>query len=228
MLKRQLFNQVLMPAVALALLCGVAIEAVSRPTPDDARPYHERVQRAVAAIPHKLGSWVGQDVPIPPSARAMLRPNALFSRRYENLDHGWQAALIIVQCETARDLRGHYPPICYPSHGLQMIDVKPMTWDMRGERVPGIEYHFNASTQDRAPHKVVANFMILPDGRIVRDMGAVESAAADYLRHFYGAAQVQIVMQSDLREDQRQRAVEQLISAIAPVIETIRMGGRPS
>jgi hypothetical protein len=154
----------------------------------------------------------------------MLRPNALFSRQYENLSTGRQVALIIVQCVTARDLSGHYPPICYPAHGWKMMNVLPTDWSVRDHTFSGVEYHFTMSTSERAPHKVVANFMILPDGRVVRDMQAVQTAAADYLRHFYGAAQVQVVMHSHIPADERQKIVEELIGAIAPVVDVIRSG----
>jgi hypothetical protein len=224
-MSKKLVNQMMMPLLALLLLGGVAWETSARPSPEDVAPYHAKVRRAVGAIEYRLGDWVAvEEMPIPPAARAMLRPNALFSRRYENLQTGRQVALIIVQCETARDLRGHFPPICYPSHGWQMVEVLPMQWRIRGELLPGIEYHFAKSTSDQVPHMVVANFMILPDGRVVRDMKAVESAAADYLRHFYGAAQVQVVMHSHIPADERVRIVEELIGAIAPVVDVIRSG----
>lgn len=223
-MSKKLINQLMMPGLALLLLCGVAIEAASRPKPEDAEPYHAKVHRAVDAIPYRLGDWVGQDMAIPPAARALLRPNALFSRSYENLRTNRQVSLVIVQCKDARDLNGHFPPICYPSHGWKMVDTQPMKWQMRDVTVPGMEYHFTMSVDEQGPRKVVANFMILPDGSLVKDMKAVGAAAADYLRHLYGAAQVQVVMHSNIPADERIQIVEELIGAIAPVVDVIRSG----
>ncbi len=223
-MNKRVIQQVTMPVLALLLLTGVAAQTLTRQSPEDAAPYHAKVRRAVDAIPYRVGDWVGMDMPIPPSARAMLRPNALFSRRYENLTTGRQVTLIIVQCETARDLSGHYPPICYPAHGWQALDTVEKQWTIRGRPMAGVEYHFTMSVSDRGPHKVVANFMILPDGRVVRDMQAVTAAASDYQRHFYGAAQVQVIMHSHIPVDERQQIVEELIGAIAPVVDVIRSG----
>jgi hypothetical protein len=90
--------------------------------------------------------------------------------------------------------------------------------------VPATDYYFTRKSGGRALGMHVANFMILPDGTIVRDMTAVRKQAADYRSHFYGAAQVQLVFSDSIGEGQRQRITQQFLRLIRPVAEAIATG----
>ena len=45
----------------------------------DAAPYHARVQQEAARIPLHFKDWLGSDVPVPPAAVQMLKPNVILS-----------------------------------------------------------------------------------------------------------------------------------------------------
>ena len=53
---------------------------------------------------------------VPPEAQELLRPNAIFSRRFQRPGE-IGVHVLVVHCSDARDMIGHYPPICYPSSG---------------------------------------------------------------------------------------------------------------
>src|SRR6185295_13858053 len=119
------------------------------------------------------------------------RPNVMLSRKYLNVTNGSDVQSLLVQCSDARDMLAHYPPICYPSRGWVLSAAVPREWQVGDLAVQGIEYRFSMEGLDRAQTLVVDNFMVMPDGRFMRDMKAVEDAAADVRTRYFGAAQFQ-------------------------------------
>ena len=79
--------------------------------------YHVDIAELIEEIPIDVGDWVGREVPLPQSATSLLNPNGIVARQYINEDQGVIATLMIVQCRDARDMGGHYPPVCYPANG---------------------------------------------------------------------------------------------------------------
>lgn len=212
------------PVVCLGLLAGMSIEYASYPDAEDVAPYHDMVKKTIEQMPYEVGDWVAEDVPLPPSALALLKPNAICSRRYINRAQRLSVDLLLVHCQDARDLAGHYPPICYPANGWRTTDAEPTERQVDGWLVPATDYYFTRESGGRALGMHIANFMILPDGTIVRDMTAVRKQAADYRSHFYGAAQVQLVFSDSIGEGQRQRITQQFLRLIRPVAEAIATG----
>jgi len=211
--------------ITLGLLLGLAWQKRSYPTAGDADAYHQKVRAAIEAIPLEIGSWVGTDVPVPPAALAMLRPNALVSRRYVNRRAGQHVDLLVEQCRDARDMAGHYPPVCYPSNGWTPQRETPMQWTTAdGHTIYGTEYEFSQALPDRASLIVVDNVFVLPDGSITRDMKGVRALASDYRKHFYGAGQIQIVFSTHMPADERRRIAELMLGAVRPVVQTISSG----
>src|SRR5688572_8658902 len=104
-------------ATVLVLLALLGDRALLRMAPAETEPYHAAVRAAVAAIPQVSGNWVGKDVPVPDAAVQMLHPNVIFSRRYQNLSTNETVAVLLVHVRDARDVLGHYPPVCYPGQG---------------------------------------------------------------------------------------------------------------
>ena len=188
----------------------------------DARPYHLQVQQAVNDVPYVVGDWIGQDVPVPTSAVQMLRANVVLSRRYRNVSTGSQVVLVLVQCSDARDLLGHYPPVCYPSHGWTTESTTDRQWVVGTETISGVEYHFSREELQRVEPLVVQNFMVLPGGGTSRGMAAVNQLAQDQQRKFYGAAQVQLVCSGDMSANERDRAFETLVAAAFPATSVIQ------
>lgn len=214
-------------ALTLMLLGAIGLSTLGRPSPADAQQYHESVQRAFRTVPLRIGTWVGTDEPLLAAAIDLLQPNAVLHRSYRDIATGQSATLLLVQCKDARNLAGHYPPICYPAHGWRLDHQSPRAWTGSGFTITGIEYEFSYGTIAGAQRMIVANFMILPDGRTSPDMTAVYRVASDRQRRFYGAAQVQIVTDARMPEQQRQRIVLDFVEASADVLQTILSGGTP-
>lgn len=209
--------------LSLALLGGAAADRISLLSPTDPGPYHARVRAAAAALPMSFGDWVGKDVAIPPEARSQLHPNVILSRQYHNFVDGRYVSLLLVQCWDVRDLVPHYPPICYPGRGLTLTLTQPGDWRAGDLTVTGTEYQFESNTFQSDKLTIVDNFMILPDGRTCRDMSQVRKQVGLKTR-FFGAAQWQLVFDSDTPADARERICGEFITAYRPLIDAIRSG----
>ena len=210
------------PTLAGLLLLGMTAVNFSFPTADDAQPYHARILELTAQAPASFGSWTSHPVEIPPSAVELLRPNAILSRQFRNAADRVDASLLIVQCMDARDLSGHWPPNCYKANGYTAVSAQPVTWSIDGTDFPGIDYTFEIDTAGKRSRIVVSNFMILPGIGYVRDMHDVREAGADHRRRYFGAAQLQVVTDAGLGDDQRRHVVHQLITPHLPLIRGIR------
>ena len=214
-------------ALTLLLLGGTLVEkVVFHLPPADAAAYHARVRQIATELPYNIGPWLGTDTPIPPSAVALLKPNVIVSRQYRHVRTGRTASVLIVQCEDARDLIGHYPPVCYAAHGWSARGAAPVDRVLDGETIPITDYTFVSKRIDRTSELRIANFMVLPDGQVCRNMDGVESAAQDYRRKFFGAAQVQIVTDASWDGFERDELFQAVIAAVEPLLEAIRDGVR--
>lgn len=213
-------------ALTVCLLGASLVEKVLfHLPPADAAPYHARVSAAAKTLPRNAGPWLGTDVELPASAIKMLRPNTHIARQYQHVATGRTATLVIVQCEDARDLIGHYPPVCYRSVGWETVAEVATERTAGGEAFPVTDYAFSAKHNGGVNDIRIDNFMILPDGQLCRDMIGVEKLAQDYRRKFFGAAQVQILTHSGWSDAEREELFEQLIGRIAaPLVREIRNG----
>jgi hypothetical protein len=211
-------------ALAVLLLGAIGAARWFGPSAADAEPYHARVRVAVEAMPMRVGTWVGEDEPLIAAAIDMLHPNVAIHRVYRDIQTGHTASLLFVQCKDARDLAGHFPPICYPGQGWQLDHQAATRWDCGPLKIDGTEYAFSYGGVAGANRILVANFMLLPDGTIAADMDAVRRIASDYKRRFFGAAQVQIVTDARIPAQQRERMVRDLLEANAPLFQLILLG----
>jgi hypothetical protein len=214
------------PVVLTLLLLGgtVADKVIFHLPPADATAYHARVRQAKAQVPYAIGLWLGTDTDVPPSAVDLLRPNVVLSRQYQDVRTGRVFSLLVVHCEDARDLLGHYPPVCYAAHGWSMRSKVLGERSVDGETVPVTDYTFTSTRLDRTSELRIDNFMILPDGQMCRDMDGVESAAQDYHRKHFGAAQVQLVTDAQWSEAERVELFGQVMRAASPLLREIRRG----
>lgn len=216
----------LAPVVATLTLLGGALadKVMFHLPPADAAPYHARVSAMAAGVPYTLGPWLGTDTPVPPSAVALLHPNVILSRQYQDVRTGRTAGLLIVQCQDARELIGHYPPACYVAHGWLMRGRTPKTREVDGEIIPITDYAFTSQRVDETTELRIDNFMVLPDGQTCPDMDAVEAMAQDYRRKFFGAAQVQVISDARCSESEREEMFRQLVRAAGPLLREMRSG----
>jgi len=188
--------------------------------PRDVESYHRYAKEALEAWPKQLadGEWVTEeDRTLPPAAEQLLHPNVEIDRLYTSRSL-WingqpaSASLLVVQCKDSRDMRGHYPPICYPASGEQPEFKAPFTVTIPGASISGMEYHF---IRKSVPiyRRCVYDFFIVPGKGFEPDMAGLNKAAADYQRRYYGAAQFQVVMNADYSQEQREQILKTIIGA---------------
>ena len=222
-------HKILPIALTFGLLAGVGIDTYSRPRPADAEPYHRRAYEESQRIPLKVGDWIGSDEPLTPAAKKLLKPNVALQRRFLNQRTGQVASLLLVQCKNARDMEGHYPPVCYPGQGWNPAASRQVLVPAGDQQLHGREYRFDRVEEGRTTTTFVWNILVLPSGRFVDDMDEIGRAAGDRLRFFYGAAQVQVVLPvmppAALDERERQAVYGDLVGAIWPMLQVLSSGG---
>ena len=193
------------PALCLMVLGAIALEKRSHVKPEDTAPYHARAKALIDSWPAVIADpdpkrqevWRGEDWKVPEAAVQLLRPNTILSRRYTSSTNKkkW-VDLLVVQCRDPGDMSGHYPPNCYPNSGEEMAYQHARTWEVAGQTVRGMEYHFESGNLGLS-QRCVYNFFVLPGRGIVPDMQEVRDATGDYQRRHFGAAQFQVVFPPD-------------------------------
>lgn len=213
------------PAVAMCLLAGIGVDASDRhAAPEGAEDYHRRVREAVAAIPYRIGGWVGVDQEIRQEALRILDANVSLSRTYRNLETGATATLLLVHCDDARRLLGHYPPVCYPSQGWTQVAASVREFDEPDAVWRATDYTFEYDTLQESARLGVLHFTALPDGRKAPDMALLEAAARDRRAKGLGGASIQIVLDANLDEQTRTEMFETLVKAAAPWLTMVGEG----
>jgi hypothetical protein len=207
--------------VALAIMACIAGARIATRSPIDASPYHARVKAVIQAIPYRLARWEGEDIPVPPAAVALLRPNVLLGRQYRSERDRVQVSLVVVQCQDARDLAGHYPPICYPARGWHAASAQ------EGITLPGCtigpiaRYAFSRPADIHSTGLVVYNVLILPGIGPVRSMFDVREAAGNPQARAFGAAEIQMLVPADLMDSEQAGIVAELLSELQPVVQAL-------
>lgn len=213
------------PAVALCLLAGIGVDASDRHAPPEgSEDYHRRVREAVAAIPYRIGVWVGVDQEIRQEALRILDANVSLSRTYRNLETGATATLLLVHCDDARRLLGHYPPVCYPSQGWTQVASSLREFDDLEGAWRATDYTFEYDTLSESARLGVLHFTALPDGRKAPDMTLLETAARDRRAKGLGGASIQIVLDANLDEATRTELFDTLLEACAPWTSVVGAG----
>jgi|GEM_PF-388379 len=226
------------PGICLLMLGGLLAEGTTRIHPADAEPFHRRAFEAINGVPAVMqeGQWVSEEEPEPPSATALLRPNAVLSRRYlKRLPDGQtlSCVILIVQCKDARDMQGHYPPNCYPANGAQLVESEARTWNIGGKAVEGMEYLFTELGEGRNLEKRVYNFFVIPEipglsggvHGICPGIASIYKSGEDYQRRYYGAAQFQFVFSNDLPRSVRDQIMDELLAPNWNVVDVLKNDG---
>jgi hypothetical protein len=209
------------PALAAALLAGMALEAAGRPGPDDARPFHDRVRLACQAIPADFGAWRGSDAPMPADVLELLQPNALCNRTYRNLDTGEAVNFNVIQCRDARAMTGHFPPLCFAAHGWTQEQAQDRAIPVAGAVIPVRAYVFVRVTAWGVARLAVIHAVVLPAGEWSRDLSAIWRAAADFTRRSFGAAQIELVFDTDATAAHRDDVARQFLTVNQPLLAAL-------
>lgn len=131
---------------------------------ENAREAFENLAWCRAGLHNNLAD--GSDVESSPSAIQMLKPNVVVNRYYENTETGEAVSLLLTHCKGARNLVGHYPPVCYPPNGYATDFNERVGLTVGDCDISLTEYAFVRKYEDELEGMVVANFMVLPDGQI--------------------------------------------------------------
>lgn len=219
------------PLLSLVLVGGLYAQMRSYAVQDDTRPFHAEVKAAIEQVPTIWGSWEGTEVKPPEAAGQLLRPNAMLSRSYREASTGRWARLIIIHCRDSRDMGGHYPPNCYRGSGWTQRD-KPTIFEGEfwGRPVPIAEYRFTRTELNAAIDWTIYDFFVLPSGRLVTSMDEIYAASSDYRARPYGAAQIQVIVDSSLPEAERRAILAEMLSPLDQVMKKLqapRQGATP-
>ncbi len=189
-----------------------------------AAPFHARVRGAINAVPASIGSWRGEDLPIPHDVLDLLHPNAALHRRYTD-ESGHSMELLIVQCTDARDMRGHCPDVCYPANGWLVRQVRPVQVDLPGRPAEALEYELERQGTSGMESLFVRSFFVMPEGNILKDMNSLIAAAKDYRMLPFGAAQFQVAFNGSVGLEDRNSAFIEVVASNRPLIRTMQSGG---
>jgi len=146
------------------------------------------------------------------------------NRQYTNVESGALANLLLVHCADAHHMVGHFPLRCYPADGWNLESKRPRDWAVSGLQLTGTEYRFvkdEAGPNGVVPSIVVANFLMRPSGRVLRDMDGLSQSIVGANGSLLGAGQLQVVFEGDVPEKQRDAAVQELLRGYQPVLEAI-------
>ncbi len=217
----------LAPYVCAAVLCAfIVMGGISARRPSGTADYRARVKTAIEAIPYRVGPAVGTDSEPTEAAIRLLSPNKILERRYLDPTTGGAFSLLVVHCGDARDMIGHYPPVCYPAHGWKLVGQHPLDIEINSEKACAIRYEFSRM-DDLSEHRMsVIDFFVIPaDGTaIYSEMNAVEYASRKSDVGGLGIAQVQIVMGEEATSKWSELVVRETLQAIAPAVRVISQG----
>jgi hypothetical protein len=213
-------------------------EAHTHVQKSEAAPHLARCAIAVKAVPAVIptdaGTWVGREIDMPKPAIQLLQPNAILSRQYVNEQAREVVSLLIVNCGDARDLMGHYPPICYPSQGEEELEKQRVAriWHLPNMDIHGMEYHF-AAKSPTDQDQTVYNFFVMPlvpsltvshkelDGVICPDIDSVYTSGEDYQRRYYGATEFQLVTGPQMTPQKRDQALIDILTPCQDLLTTL-------
>jgi hypothetical protein len=212
--------------LAAMMLGAIAMQnALTAHRSPDVDRYDARIRDAAERIPHRIGSWIGQDVKVPARALTVLRPNVLISRAYVNVETGERAGFMLVHCDDAHHMVGHFPMRCYPADGWEFVRGEPRDWQIGDLRLTGMEYEFfmrEIGGQINGEQRIiVANCLLRPGGLLLRDMDSLSKSIIGAEGQATGAGQVQVYFDASVPQSQRDSAIRALVAGYRPVIDAI-------
>lgn len=218
----------LAPLFCLILLGGLQLEKLFlREARADATTYHRAVAEAAQDFPEQIGPWKQlRPIPMPQAAISLLKPNALRAYLYRHAETGAEARLMVAQCKAIGDIRGHYPPVCYPGNGWTAHESTLHPVQYGNEVIQAMAYRFTRDSQASFAEIIVYNVFVLPTGEILSGREGVGTAAGSRRFRDFGAAQAQVVVSGQMPPGERVQALEQLLNGSRALIEVIRSGAR--
>ncbi|MEM7228441.1 MAG: exosortase-associated EpsI family protein [Planctomycetota bacterium] len=216
------------PWITLALLPSLAWKLPNRAVVDDRAVARQvTVRRAFADVPLLIGSWIGEDQTIAVEAQELLRPNATLSRTYRALGRP-SVHVLCVHCGDARDMIGHYPPVCYPTSGWLRdtpAGETDLTLTVKGRTLPVRLYEFRRMRDDRREERIrIFSAFILPDGTSSRDIDDINRQSERLAVSIQGVAQLQVLTSSSIPLEDARSAAEEVLAGMNGLFDALRAG----
>jgi hypothetical protein len=194
----------------------------------EAEAHKARVAAAMQSVPFFINHrWIDQ---IPREAQELLRPNAILSRAYSS-QGGPVVHVLMTHCGDARDMIGHFPPICYPSSGWIQRTVPhggDHTLNAGAYALPVREYVFSRP-RDRMREDVIRvfNAFILPDGRVTPRIEEINRQSERLAVSLQGVAQLQIIMLASVPLPEALEAAEELMAGMTNLLDALHVSKEP-
>lgn len=215
------FRPLVAVIVTIALLGGMSLDVFSRPSASDSEPFHAQIRQMKDAIPMNVGNWEGTDEPPTAAAIKLLKPNVILHRRYINRTEQEMVGMLLVQTRDARDMLGHYPPVCYPGNGWLAGNDLDYRIEVADLKLNGKVYNFHRRELGGSADLQVVDLILLPNGQSVGSMDAVRKSAADFRFRHYGAAQMQFVFHMAIEPTRRDEIIRELLEPNLPLIRQL-------
>lgn len=220
-----------MAAVSAAVLVGFRVQQAATRQPSSLeQAYFDAAGNHIDDIPYLIAGYSARDVEVQEAVQRLLDPRRLLQRRYIDAANGRSFELLIVHCGDARDMLGHYPPVCYPAHGWESRGVNDRTITIGGGPAEAAEYGFEIADPDGGGERVrILGFFVIPvdGGRFTASHRDVLRSAGRSGSSRRGAAQVQIITPEAFPDDERERVYRETIAAIEPALTFIAEGISP-
>lgn len=228
--KRAIFNRLLIlsPWLTVAMLMGMSVVLPNRSQfSPDAEARKAEVAGAMHAAPLFIGRWMGQNRDVPKEAQQLLHPNAMLSRSYTT-PGGPPMRVLVVHCGDARDMIGHFPPICYPSAGWLEVNVvgkDEVTLMVNGQALPVRQYGFRCiGERGRAETIRVFNAFILPDGRVTVDIDEINRQSERLAVSVQGVAQLQVITSASVPLQEAVDAANEILNGMPVMFDALKVG----
>lgn len=206
------------PTFTAGLLAFAGWNTASQEATLEDRLRSERIAVLLGLVPERLGPWITTEVPVPGEAIEILRPNAIFCRRFMRIGGDEDVTVIVIHCSDARDMTGHYPPICYRQLGWSLDTDRITRPEVEAGALDDPElsaYRFRRTTATGEREEMtVLNGFILPDGRTSADVYDRTALAGPPTRASRGIAQVQFVFRSDVPESTAVQVARDVLSEL--------------
>lgn len=218
-----------MPLLTLGLLLALPWAFPNRVVVDAATEAQRRaVAEAVKAVPYRIGPWTGTDEEFAPAAMELLHINAILSRRYERIGVS-DVNVLVVHCTDVRDMRGHWPPICYPATGWTPAPAARTAGEtslpVRSRTVAAREYEYRRAEAGGWESRIhVMSFFVLADGRLTADIHEVDRQSQRLALAVRGVAQIQIVTAAGMPREEAAAAATELLAGMDELFEALGVG----
>jgi hypothetical protein len=188
------------------------------------------IAQTMASAPFLIGGWIGADAPVPPEAQKLLRPNAMLSRTYSQLGRP-SVHVVVVHCSDARDMIGHYPPICYPSAGWVAMPVLENVFadiEAAGKMLPVRQYLYRRIRENGAEDRIrIFSAFVLPDGTVTRDIDDINEQSERLAVSIQGVAQLQLITDASTEYSEAAKAAGEILSGMPELLTSLGVEGTP-